>query len=84
MPSTQIPEKKLKEQIKIVKVGVAFDTRSVVIKLPIAAARYLNIDPENKDLFAVPVNGVVQLSNFQPNITIPVSRITEDDFETNS
>ena len=48
--------------------------------MPIAAARYLNLGPESTELFATPTGGVVQLSSFQPNIAIPVSKITEDDF----
>ena len=66
--------------IRITKVSVEKTTRGLIVKLPLVAADYLQITDADTEIFATPVNGVVQLSSFQPNIAIPASRISEDDF----
>ena len=66
--------------IRITKVSVERTTRSLIVKLPLVAADYLQVGDGATEIFATPVNGVVQLSSFQPNIAIPASRISEDDF----
>jgi hypothetical protein len=67
-------------QFRVTRVGIQRTARSIIVTLPASAGQYLNINEDTESLFAVPVNGVVQLANFQPNIAIPVSRISEDDF----
>lgn len=79
--TTQIttPARRIRTQIRISRVSVEKTGRNLIVKLPIAAARYLNIENVN-ELYAVPINGVVQLSGFQPNLTIPVTNIGAEDF----
>ena len=69
---------KIKSQISRVKVKVL--SKKVVVELPKAAANYLRLTGESSQIYAVPINGVVQLASMAPTVTIPVSRITEDDF----
>lgn len=47
---------------------------AVTITLPAAVAKYLGLDegkPENAPLFYCPINGVVQLSAWEPGVCIP-------------
>lgn len=60
--------------------GVAkIDDGTVVVKFPASVAKYLDIQNGGK-VFWVPVNGVVQVSGKQPNVTIPVMNVGLDAF----
>jgi hypothetical protein len=69
----------VRSQITISRVSVEKTSRTLVVKLPLAAAKYLNLG-KARELFAVPINGVVQLSGFQPNIALPAAKIVAEDF----
>jgi hypothetical protein len=71
--------RRARPQLRISRVSVEKTARFLVVKLPLTAVDYLNIE-DSDELFAVPVNGVVQLSGFQPNLAIPVTRIAAEDF----
>ena len=66
--------------MRVTKISVERTTRNLLVKLPLTAADYLNIEGSTAEIFATPLNGVVQLSGFQPNIAVPAARISEDDF----
>lgn len=69
-----------KSKLKIVRVGCKITENGLLVSLPKAAIQYLGITDKNKVVFAVPIEGIIQLSAQAPNIAIPVARITEDDF----
>lgn len=60
--------------------GIAkVDDGAVIVKFPASVAKYLDIQNGGK-VFWVPVNGVVQVSGKQPNVTIPVMNVGLDAF----
>ena len=77
---TRILAKKVRTQVNISRVTIERTAKTLIVKLPLTAARYLHLDENSTELFATPINGVVQLSGFQPNMTIPVVNLTADDF----
>ena len=72
---------RIRDQVQITRVSVHRDAGNLIIKLPLDTVECLNLRDNAASLFAIPVNGVVQLSSFMPNVSIPVDHITEDDFE---
>ena len=77
--TTRPTTRSVRSQIRISRVTVERSSRNLIIKLPISAAQYLNIG-EQDSVYATPINGVVQISGFQPNIAIPVASQTEEDY----